>query len=94
MLIGCHGALRRDYSAVGAGLSNSTLLLSTAAASAATPDLKQRLMWITSAQVPWHRENQTSISRYAWIGAGRVSSRDPQALFQIQRRGRYPTAAA
>jgi hypothetical protein len=25
------------------------------------------------------------ISRYAWIGAGRVSSRDPQALFQIQR---------
>jgi formate-dependent nitrite reductase membrane component NrfD len=25
------------------------------------------------------------ISRYAWIAAGRVSSRDPQALFQIQR---------
>jgi len=25
------------------------------------------------------------ISRYAWIGAGRVSSRDPQALFRIQR---------
>jgi len=26
------------------------------------------------------------ISRFAWIAAGRVSSRDPQALFQIQRR--------
>ena len=26
------------------------------------------------------------ISRYAWIAAGYVSSRDPQALFQIQRR--------
>jgi hypothetical protein len=25
------------------------------------------------------------ITRYAWIGAGRVSSRDPQALFRIQR---------
>jgi formate-dependent nitrite reductase membrane component NrfD len=25
------------------------------------------------------------ISRYAWIAAGRVSSRDPQALFRIQR---------
>ena len=25
------------------------------------------------------------ITRYAWIAAGRVSSRDPQALFQIQR---------
>jgi formate-dependent nitrite reductase membrane component NrfD len=25
------------------------------------------------------------ISRYAWIGAGRVSSRDPQALFRTQR---------
>jgi hypothetical protein len=25
------------------------------------------------------------ISRYAWIAAGRVSSRDPEALFQIQR---------
>ena len=25
------------------------------------------------------------ISRYAWIGAGRVSSRDPQALFRLQR---------
>jgi hypothetical protein len=25
------------------------------------------------------------IARYAWIAAGRVSSRDPQALFQIQR---------
>jgi hypothetical protein len=25
------------------------------------------------------------ISRYAWVAAGRVSSRDPQALFQIQR---------
>ena len=25
------------------------------------------------------------ISRYAWIGAGRFSSRDPQALFRIQR---------
>jgi hypothetical protein len=24
------------------------------------------------------------IARYAWIAAGRVSSRDPQALFQIQ----------
>src|ERR1700758_4824536 len=32
------------------------------------------------------------ISRYAWIGAGRVSSRDPQALFRIQRPA--PTAAA
>lgn len=27
------------------------------------------------------------IARYAWIAAGRVSSRDPQALFQIQRHG-------
>ena len=26
------------------------------------------------------------IARYAWLAAGRVSSRDPQALFQIQRR--------
>lgn len=25
------------------------------------------------------------ITRYAWIGAGRVSSRDPEALFRIQR---------
>lgn len=25
------------------------------------------------------------IARYAWIGAGRVSSRDPEALFRIQR---------
>ena len=32
------------------------------------------------------------ISRYAWIGAGRVSSRDPQALFRIQRP--VPNAAA
>ncbi|MGC1434395.1 MAG: NrfD/PsrC family molybdoenzyme membrane anchor subunit [Terriglobales bacterium] len=32
------------------------------------------------------------ISRYAWIGAGRVSSRDPQALFRIQRPG--PNASA
>jgi len=32
------------------------------------------------------------ITRYAWIGAGRVSSRDPQALFQIQRRGRNAAA--
>lgn len=31
------------------------------------------------------------ISRYAWIAAGRVSSRDPQALFQIQRRPRIAT---
>jgi hypothetical protein len=28
------------------------------------------------------------IARYAWIAAGRVSSRDPQALFQIQRHKR------
>jgi Polysulfide reductase len=27
------------------------------------------------------------ITRYAWVAAGRVSSRDPQALFQMQRRG-------
>jgi hypothetical protein len=26
------------------------------------------------------------IARYAWIAAGRVSARDPRALFQIQRR--------
>lgn len=26
------------------------------------------------------------ISRYAWIAAGRVSSRDPEAVFEIQRR--------
>ena len=26
------------------------------------------------------------ISRYAWVAAGRVSSRDPQALFELQRR--------
>jgi Na+/H+-translocating membrane pyrophosphatase len=32
------------------------------------------------------------ISRYAWIAAGRVSSRDPQALFRIQRPD--PNAAA
>ncbi len=32
------------------------------------------------------------ISRIAWIGAGRVSSRDPQALFRIQRPA--PNAAA
>jgi hypothetical protein len=32
------------------------------------------------------------ITRYAWIAAGRVSSRDPQALFQIQRR--HPDATA
>ncbi|HVI06770.1 MAG TPA: NrfD/PsrC family molybdoenzyme membrane anchor subunit [Candidatus Binatia bacterium] len=25
------------------------------------------------------------VARYAWVGAGRVSSRDPQALFRIQR---------
>jgi hypothetical protein len=31
-------------------------------------------------------------SRYAWIGAGRVSSRDPQALFRIQRPGPNPAA--
>jgi hypothetical protein len=34
------------------------------------------------------------IARYAWIAAGRVSSRDPQALFQIQRRARNVTPAA
>lgn len=28
------------------------------------------------------------IARYAWIAAGRVSSRDPQAVFQIQHRDR------
>ena len=32
------------------------------------------------------------IARYAWIAAGRVSSRDPQALFQIQRREPHATA--
>jgi hypothetical protein len=32
------------------------------------------------------------ISRYAWVAAGRVSSRDPQALFQIQRRERSVTS--
>ena len=32
------------------------------------------------------------ISRYAWIGAGRVSSRDPQALFRIQRPASNGTA--
>jgi len=32
------------------------------------------------------------ISRYAWIGAGRVSSRDPQALFRIQRPAPSATA--
>jgi formate-dependent nitrite reductase membrane component NrfD len=32
------------------------------------------------------------ISRYAWIGAGRVSSRDPQALFRIQRPAANGTA--
>jgi hypothetical protein len=32
------------------------------------------------------------ISRYAWIAAGRVSSRDPQVLFRIQRSA--PNAAA
>lgn len=33
------------------------------------------------------------ITRYAWIAAGRVSSRDPEALFQIQRRPRAATPA-
>jgi Polysulphide reductase, NrfD len=33
------------------------------------------------------------IARYAWIAAGRVSSRDPQALFQIQRARYTPSAA-
>lgn len=28
------------------------------------------------------------IGRYAWVAAGRVSSRDPQALFQLQRHDR------
>jgi hypothetical protein len=28
------------------------------------------------------------IARYAWIAAGGVSSRDPQALFKIQRENR------
>src|SRR5260370_27794142 len=32
------------------------------------------------------------ISRYAWIAAGRVSSRDPQALFRIQRPAPNSTA--
>jgi formate-dependent nitrite reductase membrane component NrfD len=32
------------------------------------------------------------IARYAWIGAGRVSSRDPQALFRIQRPAPNATA--
>jgi hypothetical protein len=31
------------------------------------------------------------IARYAWIAAGRVSSSDPQALFQIQRREPHAT---
>jgi hypothetical protein len=30
-------------------------------------------------------------SRFAWVSAGRVSSRDPQAVFQIQR-AKHPTA--
>ena len=34
------------------------------------------------------------IARYAWIAAGRVSSRDPQALFQIQRVGGKATQSA
>lgn len=34
------------------------------------------------------------ITRYAWIAAGRVSSRDPQALFRIQQRGNKGIAAA
>ena len=33
------------------------------------------------------------IARYAWIAAGRASARDPQALFQIQRRDRNTTSA-
>jgi hypothetical protein len=33
------------------------------------------------------------IARFAWIAAGRVSSRDPQALFQIQRRDRDAASA-
>lgn len=33
------------------------------------------------------------ISRYAWISAGRVSSRDAEALFQIQRRNKRRVAA-
>ncbi len=34
------------------------------------------------------------IARYAWVAAGRVSSQDPQALFQLQRRGRDATSAS
>jgi hypothetical protein len=34
------------------------------------------------------------IARYAWIAAGRVSSRDPQALFRIQHRGIRPASSA
>jgi hypothetical protein len=33
------------------------------------------------------------IARYAWIAAGRASSRDPQALFHIQRRGHRPVSS-
>lgn len=33
------------------------------------------------------------IARYAWIAAGRVSSHDPEALFQIQRHGSGVTLA-
>jgi hypothetical protein len=33
------------------------------------------------------------IARYAWVAAGRVSSRDPQALFHIQRRGHRPASS-
>jgi hypothetical protein len=33
------------------------------------------------------------IARYAWIAAGRVSSRDPQALFHLQRSGHPPASS-
>jgi hypothetical protein len=32
------------------------------------------------------------IARYAWIAAGRVSSRDPQAVFQLQRHRHRPVS--
>jgi formate-dependent nitrite reductase membrane component NrfD len=34
------------------------------------------------------------IARYSWIAAGRVSSRDPQALFQIQRHVKSHSASS
>lgn len=57
-----------------------------------------RIFWGHSADVRYVAAlcfiSGALITRYAWIAAGRVSSRDPQALFQIQRRKRSAASGA